>query len=70
MTPFDQSAITLLDEVADALASIEGPVSAAVACHALDAVAAVIRTRRTRISLRTTDAIKGLVRAVRDEVAS
>jgi hypothetical protein len=70
MTDVDDAAILLLASVAEALASVTGPITAATASAAMGAVATVLRVRKAPITMQTLDAILALIQAVREDITS
>lgn len=64
----DTAAIRLLTEVATALASVNGPISSGTAATALVALTSIIRSRGTPITMKTLDAITGLIEALREDI--
>lgn len=70
MTAADNAALRLLARTAEAIASVNGPISSGTAAAALMAVVSVIRSRNRPISMQTLDGIVALIEAVRDDITS
>lgn len=66
----DRAAMTLLTAVTEHFAEIDGPISSRVASGALLALSGLLQERRAPISLRTLEAIMGVVVALRDDITA
>lgn len=66
----EPAALTLLTAVTQTIAQIDGPISPRVASGALMAMSGILQERRAPLSLRTLEAVMGLVVALREELAT
>lgn len=66
----ERAALTLLTAVTETIAEIDGPISPRVASGALMAMSGILQERRVPLSMRTLEAVMGLVVALRDELAA
>lgn len=66
----DRAALTLLTAVTQTIAEIDGPISPRVASGTLMVLSGMLQDRRSPITLRTLEAIMGLVVAIREDITA
>ena len=66
----DQAAAAVVMAVTETIAEIDGPISPRVAAGALLALSGLLQERRAPVTMRTLEAIMGLVVALREDIAA